>query len=105
MTSIYPNINQRTFIKALELFHKRDIISQKRQRNNSRKWNCFSKPMKECSGRSTYGLLFHSVHGDLLLLEIPTVFLINQHQIEIIFHTELVVDVPISRCQVIWAQK
>jgi hypothetical protein len=29
MTSIYPNINQRTFIKALELFHKTDIILKK----------------------------------------------------------------------------
>jgi hypothetical protein len=29
MTSIYPNINQRTFIKALELFHKRDKYLKK----------------------------------------------------------------------------
>jgi len=49
--------------------------------------------------------LCRSVYSDFLLLEVPAVFFINEHQIQIVFHTELVVDIAVGRCQFIWAQE
>lgn len=50
-------------------------------------------------------LLFCPIHGNLLLLEIPPVFFINQNQIEVILHAELVVDVFVGWGQIIRTQE
>ena len=46
-----------------------------------------------------------SIHSDFLLLEIPSIFLVNQHQIEVVLHTELVVDVSVCGCQIVGTQE
>jgi hypothetical protein len=50
-------------------------------------------------------VLFCSIHGNLLLFEISPVFFVNQDQIEVIFHAELIVDVPVGWSQIVRAQE
>ena len=44
-----------------------------------------------------------AVDRDFLLLEVPAVFFIHKDKIQVVFYTEFVVDVAVSRCQFIWA--
>lgn len=45
------------------------------------------------------------VHCYFLLLEVPAVLFIHKNKIQIILHTELVVDVAVCWCQLIWTQE
>jgi uncharacterized protein (DUF779 family) len=57
--------------------------------------------------RSSTGstVLFCPINGNLLLFEIPPVFFINQNQIMVIVHTELVVDISVGRGQIVGTQE
>lgn len=51
------------------------------------------------------GLRRSPEYCDFLLLKVPAIFFINKHQIQIIFHTEFVVDIAVCWCEFIWAQE
>lgn len=45
------------------------------------------------------------VHRDLLLLEVPPVLLVHEHEVQEVLDAELVVDVAVGRRQVVRAQE
>jgi len=70
------------------------------ERQRAKTTDIFEIPMQQY-----HSILFCSIHGDLLLFEIPPVFFIDQNQVEVILHTELIVYVPVGWSQIIGAQE
>lgn len=54
---------------------------------------------------SLAGVLFQSEHCNLLLFEVPPLFLIDQHQVDVVLNAELVVDVSVSGREVVRAEE
>ena len=45
------------------------------------------------------------LHGAHLLLEVAPLLLVDEHQVEVVAHRELLVDVPHGRRELVTAQK
>jgi uncharacterized protein (DUF779 family) len=61
--------------------------------------------MKISEAATPEAVLFCPINRNLLLFEIPPVFFINQNQIMVIVHTELVVDISVGRGQIVGTQE